>query len=166
MSQTQVARAVRNLNWVHTTAQKLTENWPDDKALHQNTPTDNHLLWTMGHLASTYDWFRTLIAGGEMIVPEAYYKTLFGYGSKPHKHAAEYPPVAEVRAYFEKCYAALVAASEKLSDADAHLPCVADSHGLAADRLEAIDRAAWHDGWHSGQLAGLRKSLGLPSVIG
>lgn len=165
MAQGQVARAIANLQWVHSTTEKLTQGWPADKVTYQATPTDNHVIWTMGHLASTYEWFRTLIEGGAPSIPESYGK-LFGYGSKPTANAADYPSIDEVRAFFDRSYAALVAAGQKLSEADAMLPCIGDSHGLASDRLMAIDRAAWHDGWHSGQLGSLRKALGLPSVIG
>ncbi len=165
MSQGQVARAVANLNWVHSTTTKLTENWPDAKATFQAAPTDNHLIWTLGYPACTYGWFKTLVAGGDVGLPETY-NTLFGYGSKPNPLASEYPPIAEVRANFEKSYAALLAAAEKMTDAEGLLPCQGEAHGFAADRLQALDRAAWHDGWHSGQLGSLRKTLGQPSVVG
>jgi hypothetical protein len=57
MAQGQVARAIANLQWVHSTTEKLTQGWPADKVTYQTTPTDNHVIWTMGHLASTYEWW-------------------------------------------------------------------------------------------------------------
>jgi hypothetical protein len=53
-----------------------------------------------------------------------------------------------------------------MTESEAFMPCVGDSHGLASNRIEVIDRNAWHEGWHSGQLSSLRKALGLPGIMG
>jgi hypothetical protein len=34
------------------------------------------------------------------------------------------------------------------------------------DPADGLVKLAWHDGWHGGQLAGIRKSLSLPNVFG
>jgi len=164
MSNVMMSRAVRDLQWVHSVTEKLTIDWPDAMSLHQNKPTDNHLWWTMGHLASTYDWFRHLLDGKPMTMPESF--SVFGYGSKPQPSADGYPSLTEVRAHFARTFTEFCKVAGSMSDADGAKPCESDPHGLANDKLEAINRAIWHDGWHSGQLGALRKSLGLPSVIG
>jgi hypothetical protein len=40
-----------------------------------------------------------------------------------------------------------------------------DTGGMATQRLDVISRVAWHDGWHLGQIAALRRTLGLPSAM-
>lgn len=159
------ARAIANLTWVHATTVKMTQDWPAAKETFQTAPTDNHLLWTLGHLAATYDWFRGLLVAGPSELPESYQK-LFGYKSVPLADRAAYSSTAELRAAFDKTFASLVAAASALSADDAAKAPLSETGGFCADRLDAIDKAAWHDGWHAGQLAPLRKALGLPSVTG
>jgi len=159
------SRAVSHLNWVHAVTVKMTQNWPVEKESHQSCGTDNHLVWTLGHLAISNDWFRGLLVAGPSEVPEAYQK-LFGAGSKPIADRAAFPATAELRAAFDRTFASLAASAASLSDADASLATLTDTGGFCTDRADAIDKAIWHEGWHAGQLASLRKGLGLASVIG
>ena len=159
------SRSVAHLNWVHGVTVKMTENWPADKETYQSSATENHLLWTIGHLAISNDWFRGLLKAGPSDVPEAYQK-LFGAGSKPLPDRAAFPPIAELRAAFERTFAALAAAVGSLTEEDGLKPTLSETGGFCSDRADAVDKAIWHEGWHAGQLASLRKSLGLPSVIG
>ena len=74
------ARAVELLQWVHNLTNLLIDSIPADRACFQCAPTDNHLLWNLGHLAATYEWIGTLM-GGQKTLQEAY-NTLFGGGFK------------------------------------------------------------------------------------
>lgn len=53
--------ALESMTFAHGYVQKLTKDVPDSKALYQSCPTDNHVLWTLGHLATTYGWFAILL---------------------------------------------------------------------------------------------------------
>lgn len=161
---TDTSRAVALARFSHAVAAKAFADFPESKALHQPSPTDNHMLWQMGHLAVNYDWFASAIDGKPGAVSRADYAR-FGMGSKPVADAAAYPSLAEVRQLFDSTWQRFIAAAESLSDADAGKPACVESGGFLADRLDAVNKAAWHDGWHAGQVAGLRKALGLKGVI-
>ncbi len=156
-------RALANLRFVREMTNKLVKDFPEAKATFQPAPTDNHLAWTLGHMAMTSAWFVSLITGKKADLPESY-EGLFGYKSTPKPDAKLYPPLAELKrhdaAQFETLFAALEKGDDNLSTV-----CAGDSGGFAKDLHEIADRAAWHEGWHAGQVSSLRRALGLPSVM-
>ena len=158
------ARAVELLEWVHKTTIALIDGFPADKATFQTSPTDTHQMWTLGHLATSYSWFASLVDGQFAPVPENYLK-LFGYQSKPTGNAADYPPFDEVRACMTSAYQRLVDAIAGQGESDLHRPTATDSHGFAKDRLDVVYKTVWHDGWHSGQISTLRRALELPALM-
>lgn len=158
--------AVEAMEFAHSLFVKMADSIPQDKAFFQIHPTTNHLVWTLGHLATTYSWFGSLVdAKGATKLPESY-NTLFGMGSKPNPEKAKYPPMAEVRSNFDSSYAACLAAVRALTDANMWSVCAGDSHGLVSCRVDTAYKVAWHDGWHMGQIADIRRVLGLPSIFG
>ena len=158
------AQMLESLTWCHGMLGALLKDWPADKLTYQSAPTDNHALWTIGHLATGYSWFASLLDGKLADVPESY-NTLFGYGSKPTGDASAYPSLEDVRAVQEKAWERVIDAAKKLKDADLAKPPAMDSHGLAKTKLDVIRLICWHDGWHQGQVSSLRKALGLPGVM-
>lgn len=164
MSTAQRDHALRSLAFAHSLTQKGIADFPDAKLTHQPSPTDNHAIWTIGHLATTYAWFKSCFDGAMHPLPDSY-NALFGTNSKPNPEAKNYPPLAEIKKHFEASYDAFVAAAKKLSDADLAKPPAVDTGGFCNDKLDALERATWHEGWHCGQLCGVRKSLNLPSVF-
>lgn len=164
MTITATSRAVAFARFTHALASKTFADFPADKALFQPSPTDNHMLWHMGHLAVNYDWFASAIDGKSSIASKTDYER-FGMGSKPVSDPAAYPSLPDVRRLYDTTWQRFIAAAESLSEADATRPACVESHGFLADRLDAVNKAAWHDGWHAGQVSGLRKALGLKGVI-
>jgi hypothetical protein len=159
-----IQRGVELMNWTHALTTMLLADWPHDKLTHQSSQYDNHALWTMGHLSTTYSWLASLLDGHMTPLPESY-NTLFGMGSKPGADASIYPPMGEVRHNFDSTYQRFIDLASKINPADAHKPTVANSHGFAKDRVDVLVKAAWHEGWHSGQLSTLRRCLGLKGVM-
>lgn len=159
-----LAAAMGNLTWVHAMLEKLIDSIPPEHALHQPSPIDNHLLWTLGHMATAYSWFATLLDGKPADLP-AEYENLFNSQSKPFTDAGAYPPYSQVRRAFGAAYQRVLDAAATLKPADLSKPTVASSHGFAENRHEALLRIAWHDGWHSGQISSIRRSLGLPKIM-
>lgn len=157
-------RALDMLAFAHGTTTALLADWPADKLTFQPSPTDNHALWTIGHLASIYQWFASLLDGTYPPLPDNY-NALFGMGSKPVADPAAYPPVAEVRANLDRMYARFAELAARIRPADAGKPTIGDSHGFCRDRADVIDKAAWHEGWHSGQLSSLRRALDLKGIF-
>ena len=157
-------RALKSLAFAHAITQKAIADFPDSQLTHQPSPTDNHALWTIGHLASTYAWFKGVLDGSMHPLPENY-KPLFGGGSKPSADHKHYPSLAELKKNYADSYEAFVAAAKKLTDADLAKAPAVETGGFCNDKLDALDRAAWHEGWHCGQLCGVRKALNLPGLF-
>jgi len=157
-------RAIAHAKFTYGLIQKFAAGFADDQVLAQPTGCPNHLLWTFGHLASTASWMNGLLTGGAPIVPENY-NALFGMGSKPNSDAAAYPAFDEVKKAYENSFNAVIAAASASNDADLLKATEQDGGGFVNDKLDALTKIAFHDGWHIGQLADLRRGLGLPSVF-
>ncbi len=136
----------------------LLKGFPDDKLTYQPSPTDNHALWVMGHLAGTDAWIGGVV-GAAVNVPENIQKA-FGMGSKPTP--AGNPPAADVKKAFLDSRAALVNWLKSAPDAALSTDLKEKTGGFATDPLDAIFKIAWHEGFHFGQVANIRKALGLP----
>jgi hypothetical protein len=157
--------AIGIATFAHGMTARAASGFAPDQVTAQTPGCANHALWTLGHLASTASWLATLVDGKPHSVPESYYG-LFGPGSKPVSDPATYPPFDEVRRAFDDTFQRLVSAASGMSDEEMKSPCLADSMGFCADKLDVLHKGAWHEGWHVGQLATLRRELGLPTVFG
>mgnify|MGYP000207778971 CR=1 FL=1 len=144
---------------------KIVDTFPADKRTYQISRADNHILWSLGHLATTYEWLLSLLKEGGQKLP-AEYQALFGSKSEPNPDVKAYPGYDQLRKDLDHSYDALIAAFQATSDADLAKPTLSDTGGFVPTRLGALTVVTWHDGWHSGQLSTLRRSLGLPSVFG
>jgi hypothetical protein len=154
------ARAIASLEFAHDNLLEMLGDFPAERYTAQLPGAPNHALWTIGHLATGYVWFGGA-AGVAMPALPGSYNELFGYGSKPVGDAMHYPAMAEVRGYCDKAFDALVDGVKRLTDAELAAPPAVDTGGFAKDRLDAVEKAAWHEGWHAGQIAMLRRALGL-----
>jgi hypothetical protein len=157
-------RSFQMAKYAHEILVRAISDFPADKVAFQTSPTDNHLLWHLGHLAMDYNWFASAIDGKPAGTTDAE-KKLFGMGSKPLPDAKAYPPIAELRQRFEAGWLRVAAAAESLRDEDAANPPLIESGGFLKDCLDTVDKTGWHDGWHAGQICGLRKALGLKGVF-
>lgn len=164
-----VKHAVETMKFAHGMLDKMLDTIPADKGTHQQHPTSNHVAWTLGHLASTYAWLAGSIdaqaaQASVFALPESYAK-LYGGGSKPSADAAAYPSLTESRKRYDETFAALVKLVEGLSEKDAWTAPACDTGGFTTSKLDGAYKCAWHDGWHLGQIADLRRALGLPPIM-
>jgi DinB superfamily len=160
------AHAIETVKFAHDMLNKVIAAIPADKALFQIHPTSNHVVWTLGHLATTYAWFQTLFdAKANAGLPDSY-NGLFGMGSNPSPDPAKNPPLAEVRAHYDAAFNGFLQRLEALPEPAAWSACEADTGGFASSKLDAAYKCAWHDGWHLGQVSDLRRALKLPGVLG
>jgi hypothetical protein len=157
-------RALAHAKFAHGMINKFSEGFSPEQVVAQAGACPNHLLWTLGHLASSASWTHGMITGGGPIVPEGY-SALFGMGSKPIGDPALYPSFNEVREAYESSFRRLLDAVEQLDDEDLLEAPEQDSGGFISDKLDALSKLAWHEGWHLGQLSDLRRGLGLPNVF-
>jgi hypothetical protein len=139
----------------------LLKDIPESKYTYQPSPTDNHILWVMGHLAGTDAWI-----GGVIGAPVNVSKTIqeaFAMGTKPK--ASGNPSAAEVRKAFVDSRAALVDWLKKAPESALTMDLKEKTGGFATDTIDAMLKIAWHEGFHFGQVANVRKALGLPPTM-
>jgi len=157
-------RAAAFLKFARKMVDDMAAGIPDARATEQLPGASNHKLWTYGHLANTAAWINSLVTGKMGTVPENYNK-LFGMGSTPSSDAAAYPALDDVRAVYQKVFDEVLANFAAMDDAALTGPCAASSEGFASDKLDALLKMAWHEGWHLGQLAALRRGLGIDPMM-
>jgi hypothetical protein len=159
------AAALESYIFTHNMTAALVKDWPADKWTAQPAGLPNHALWTLGHLAASVAFFASIAGVSVGPVPENY-NTLFGMGAKPTADSAAYPPAVEIIAHYERTFKEFCAAIEKLSDAELAEPSAKADSGFVKLKIDALSRAAWHEGWHAGQVSLTRKAIGLPGIMG
>jgi hypothetical protein len=157
--------AVSLCTWVRGVSDMMLSDFPAEKATHQPAPTDNHVLWVMGHMASTDGWIAKELGIAGVNVPESYGK-LFGGGSKPVNDPKQYPSFAEVRKVYTESRAALLKWFSTAPDSALRVDLKDRTGGFTTDPVDAMFKLAWHEGWHFGQVASVRKARGLPNKMG
>ncbi len=158
-------RAIELAEFAHKTLLDMMSGIPDDKACAQVEGNPNHKLWTIGHMARSAEWFANMIDGKPLTLP-ASWEGLFGMGSKPTGDASQYPGLAEVRAAYDAAWARLIGAVRALNDAELAKPPTGETGGFLKDKLDSLNKCAWHEGWHLGQISLLRKALGGTPMMG
>lgn len=119
----------------------------------------NHALWFIGHMATTDNFFISLLAP-EKSAPKDNYQELFGLGSTPSPKLEDYPPIEEVRGYMDDRRQVLLEILASLSDEDLATKTPDGTPDFLADYGQVFETAIWHEGLHSGQLTMVRRSLG------
>ncbi len=156
-----LAHAINHVKWSHDEFVKFINGFTQQNATTIPRGHETHALWQVGHLAHTYDWFGTMLGKVDIKCPEGYDK-LFGGGSKPIDDPLAYPSWEDVKEEFAKARDRFIKLAATTKDA-LGAPS-ADSGGWISTKLMALDRTAWHNGWHLGQVSTVRKALGMPKV--
>jgi uncharacterized damage-inducible protein DinB len=138
----------------------LLADLPAERMCHQPFPGANHVLWTLGHLAWSDDFFLNRVGGRSSGLPVGWEKS-FGMGSQAVPEAAAYPAVTLVRNALNARREALLNWLRSLSDAQLGSPLPADLARFGPNVAALAATIAWHEGFHAGQIAAVRKSLGL-----
>lgn len=154
------AHVLKTLDFASGINKKLVADWPEAKLAHQDTPSDNHPLWTIGHLGVSNHWFASIFDGQPAV--DAKLEETYGGKSKPSASAADYPSLAETMKLYDQGMARLKKALTSPKDPLSKPKQMAD---WVSDTIHAAQLAVWHEGWHGGQLSTLRRSLGLPGVM-
>jgi hypothetical protein len=159
--------AIELMNFAHGLLNKAIDTVPADKATFQTHATCNHVLWTLGHLASTYNWLSTTIDPTGATTPKLpeTYKALFTGECKPTADPSRYPPLAEVRKNYDAAFGAFLKLVEGLKESDLWTKPASDTGGFCSSKIDAAYKCAWHDGWHLGQVTDIRRTLALPSIF-
>lgn len=158
-------RALGLLSFARAQAEKFINSLQGEQCCAQPFAGANHALWSLGHLTCTHDWLAGLIDGQPSALPSDY-NALFNMGSQPQNDASKYPSWESVQRAYQGAFDRLYAAVGTLSDDQLAQPCAGETYGFATDKLDALHKGAWHMGWHSGQVADVRRAMGMPGLYG
>lgn len=142
----------------------------------------NHVAWNLGHLALTMH--RTVVRlsnpdatpqtspvpDSDFIVGAAagdarrYGTETISFGSKPVDNPKLYPPYARCVAIYNSACERLAAAVREAPDAALDKPTKWGGGEIPVAML--VSRMVYHNGFHTGQIADLRRALGFKSVLG
>jgi hypothetical protein len=120
----------------------------------------NPMIWIAGHLASTRFGMAAFLGGGQ----KSPFGPAFGRGAQVPEESA-LPSAEEVLAVWRE---ASEIVTRRLAEAtDAQLAAPAPRRFPIADPsvLGALTFLTYHEGYHLGQMALIRKSLGLPGLV-
>jgi uncharacterized damage-inducible protein DinB len=122
-------------------------------------PACNHALWFAGHMATSDNFFLSLVApDNAKQLPD--FQTKFGMGSQPTSDPAAYPPPESVLATMRERRQALLDVLEPMSDEDLARKTPAGAPEFLPDVASVFELAVWHEGQHNGQLSVARRALG------
>jgi uncharacterized damage-inducible protein DinB len=122
-------------------------------------PNCNHALWFAGHMATSDNFFLSLVAPTEsQKLPE--FQAKFGMGSQPTNQPAEYPTPESVLATMRERRSALLEALAGMTDEDLAKKTPQGAPDFLPDVASVFELAIWHEGQHSGQVSVARRALG------
>jgi uncharacterized damage-inducible protein DinB len=159
------AAQLHQLQFARNATSRLLDGIPADKVCAQPGTCVNHAMWITGHLACVDDYFMKEFGGGKLALPEKWH-AIFGMKSKPTADAKQYPAYAEVRKAFDERRAAFLKWVGGLSSAQLEGPVSEGWRKYARNVGDVAHFAAWHEGYHSGQIAALRRGFGLGPAFG
>jgi uncharacterized damage-inducible protein DinB len=122
-------------------------------------PACNHALWFAGHMATSDNFFLSLVAP-DKTRPLPDFQANFGMGSQPTSDPAAYPTPESVQATMHERRQALLSALEVMSDDDLAKKTPDGAPEFLPDVASVFELAVWHEGQHRGQLSVARRALG------
>ncbi|MCO6048115.1 DinB family protein [Aeoliella sp. ICT_H6.2] len=149
------------------TLKQLTQLVQPEHWVYRPTPTSNHALWIMGHLAIADNRFATRFRESTHLVP-AGYEELFWIGTECHSSLLAYPPIEEVRAYLDERRENLQRVLDEVTDEELAVPVPAmdpaSPMATAPNLGQYLLYGAAHEMLHSGQLSVCCRGLGHPPL--
>ncbi len=164
MSVSVLELGLRGLRFARTATLGLLKDIPEDKFLLQPAPKANHVLWILGHLAWTDDYFLQELAEQKSALPDDW-SARFGMKSEPSPDRSRYPDVETVRTHLHARREAWLAWYGQRSPAELATPFTGELAGFAPNLGGLAHSLAWHEGLHGGQITVVRKALGLPPAL-
>jgi uncharacterized damage-inducible protein DinB len=153
-------RLLRNLVNMRASTERLMADFRTPAEwTYQVHPACNHALWVAGHMATSDNFFLSLVAPEKVTqLPE--YQTKFGMGSQPTNDPAVYPDPEAVLGTMRERRQTLLAVLEALSEDDLAKKTPPGSPDFLPDVGSVFELAVWHEGQHRGQLSVARRALG------
>ena len=156
----QKERLQRQLVRVRQNSERLLADFrtPDEWTF-QVHPNCNHALWFAGHMATSDNFFLSLVAP-EMSRPLPEFQAKFGMGSQPTNQPEEYPAPESVLQAMRERRETLLSVLDRLSDDDLAKKTPSGAPEFLPDVASVFELAIWHEGQHSGQVSVARRALG------
>lgn len=139
---------------------KTPEQWT-----HQVQPGANHALWFAGHMASSDNFFISILAA-KRAKDMCEHNRLFGVGSQPVNDPSLYPAPEQVLAEMHERRQVLLDILDSLSEADFAQKTPEGTPDFLGDIAAVFETAIWHEGVHTGQLSIARRAIGCGPVMG
>ncbi|MHC5023302.1 MAG: DinB family protein [Planctomycetota bacterium] len=159
------ANGIANMEFSRRLLEMLAEDFPEEKLTFQPVTGANHVLWQLGHMAWTDDYFLANLLGGTSNIPESWTE-LFGMGSEPTDEPGRYPSVEEVRPIMQERRAALCDWFRSRTEAQLAEPLPEDYQTFAPNFGALMGAMAAHESMHAGQITVIRKAIGLARKLG
>src|SRR5688500_1761491 len=122
-------------------------------------PNCNHALWFAGHMATSDNFFLSLVAPEKSKkLPD--FQAKFGMGSQPTNQPAEYPDPESVLGTMRERRQVLLETLEGMTDDDLARKTPSGAPDFLPDVASVFELAIWHEGQHSGQVSVARRALG------
>ena len=157
----QIAPSVHQYGVSTSLFEMALEGLSEEELLQSVGDDSNPMIWLVGHLASARSSLLNLL-GHKHEVP---WGGLFARGATVD-NAGQYPPMDQMLAIWKETTAALIARFEALSDEQ--LSAESPRSFPVPDKTirGAIGFMAYHEAYHVGQMAYLRKWLGKGALVG
>jgi len=153
----------------------------DDTTRTTQAPTlPNHFAWSLGHMALTM-WRASEKIDGRMGLPQSdfveggspqgggdarrFAVESVAFASRPQDAPEEYPCHARCTEIFHAAIEQCAGAVESVEDAVLDESVIWGAASMAIPRHALASRMVFHNGMHAGQLADLRRALGMKSVF-
>lgn len=145
----------------------LGEGLTAENLVFQLPSSRTHILWTIGHLAWSRDWFLNGTLGAAPALPDAYGE-LFAVQTQPLADASKYPALDELLGQYQAAHEAGVAQLGDMRDADLarELPEGSPIREIFPTVGALVCGTPFHEGYHAGQITLLRRVQGLDAGLG
>ena len=130
---------------------------------YQVHPSCNHALWFPGHMATSDNFFLSLVAP-DRSRPLPEFQAKFGMGSQPTNDPSVYPAPEAVLEVMRERRGALLQTLDAMSDEELARKTPAGAPEFLPDVSSVFELAVWHEGQHAGQLTVARRALGYPPL--
>lgn len=159
------AGLVHQLKFARGATKRLLEGIPVAKLSVIPPSCSKNVLWVVGHLACTDDYFLKEFAGRKSAIPEEWQQP-FGMNSQAVADATHYPAYEKLIKALDERHEALVKWFNSMTEAQRAQPTAENWRPYAPTIGDLAGFIAWHEGYHTGQLSVLRRAFGLPSAFG
>ncbi|MEO1130431.1 MAG: DinB family protein [Planctomycetota bacterium] len=127
--------------------------------------TRTHAMYVIGHLAFADQGFLGYLGVDDRIVPDAWTESFNFKKETVSDSPNDFPPVEEVREVAQKVRDRLLEHFRSLTPEQLAAPFDADFQMFASCPAALMSSIAYHEGFHSGQIATIRQALGLAPVM-